>query len=80
VTVKRRERKAGGKRGHRLKRFGKVVFKNRRQGRNRVGFSGRLKGSALPVGRYVLAAVAVDRTKKRSRPRQTAFKVVPRRR
>jgi hypothetical protein len=80
VTVKRRERKAGGKRGHRLKTFGKVVFKNRRQGRNRVGFSGRLKGSALPVGRYVLAAVAVDRTKKRSRPRQTAFKVVPRRR
>src|SRR4029079_2308271 len=57
VTVKRRERKAGGKRGHRLKTFGKVVFKNRRQGRNRVGFSGRLKGAALPAGRYVLVAV-----------------------
>jgi hypothetical protein len=78
LTVKRKERhgrtaKAAGKR---LKTVGKVVFRNRRAGRNRVRFSGRVKGHALAGGKYVLVGVAVDRTKKRSRPRKAGFQVL----
>lgn len=62
--------------GRRLRTVGTVVFASRRPGKNRVRFSGRIKGEALPPGKYLLVAVAIDTTKKRSRPRKASFRIL----
>jgi hypothetical protein len=49
-----------------------------RRGLNRMRFTGRLRGRALPEGAYVLEAVATDRVDRMSAPLVVRFRIVAR--
>jgi hypothetical protein len=46
-----------------------------RNGLNRLRFSGRLRGRALPAGNYRLTAHAIDRSGLTSPPANTSFRI-----
>ena len=46
-----------------------------RRGLNRMRFTGRLRGRPLPVGAYILEAVAVDRAGRLSAPSAVTFRI-----
>ena len=49
-----------------------------RRGLNRMRFTGRLRGSALPRGTYILEAVATDPVGRMSAPAAIRFRTVDR--
>ena len=56
---------------------GRIVHQGK-AGTNRLRFNGRLKGRALPAGKYRLVAVAIDAAGNRSAIRRAAFRIVRR--
>jgi hypothetical protein len=46
-----------------------------RRGVNRMRFTGRIRGRALPDGAYILTAVAIDRAKRTSAPAAARFRI-----
>ena len=60
----------------RLKTLGSLVAKGK-AGKNKLRFSGKLRGKPLPPGRYLATATAVDSAKGKSTPRSTSFEVLP---
>jgi hypothetical protein len=46
-----------------------------RRGLNRLRFTGRIRGRALPQGSYILTAVAIDRAGRISAPAAARFRI-----
>jgi len=65
------------KAGRRYRKVKSLARRGRRAGQNKVPFSGRIKRKALAPGRYRATLRAVDRAGNRSRPRRTAFVILP---
>jgi hypothetical protein len=76
AVLRRRGAAASAKRGG-FKRIGRIVRRNRRPGANRVRLGTRIRGKRLSAGRYRIVAIAVDPTRKKSRPRKASFSVLP---
>lgn len=60
----------------RLKPLGSLVAKGK-AGKNKLRFSGKLRGKPLPPGRYLATATAIDSATGKSTPRSTSFEVLP---
>jgi 6-phosphogluconolactonase (cycloisomerase 2 family) len=60
----------------RLKTLGSLVARGK-AGKNKLRFSGKLRGKPLPPGRYLAKAAAVDSAGGKSAPRSTPFQVLP---
>ena len=64
------------KRCTRYQKRGSLTRRNRRAGRNRIAFSGRIGVKALRVGRYRATVAATDPAGNRSKRRSTSFRIV----
>jgi PKD repeat protein len=64
------------RKGKRFKKAGPPLNAKGKAGKNKLKFSGRLKGKALKPGSYRVTAVATDSSGGRSAPRSVSFHVV----